>query len=252
MPISEKQLAANRTNADRSTGPRTPEGKARSAQNARTHGFAASSFAVVRLEDLQDIAHLRTDLIAVYKPVNSQELFTLEQMALAQQEMLRAARLGSGIFTTCLDMALNHDGTPFTPMSPDLVGGGNIEITRAQNRNFALADGFHRLARKDNTFPLFLRYQAQTERLYRRAVEEFERLKKLRTELPNEPISEVQPEENKTASTPPDEPISNPQTNPEPPANSVAQEDPAETPQHRPRNATIPWWDRQFRLSRRL
>ena len=53
-------------------------------------------------------------------------------------------------------------------MSPGLVGGNDIEITRAQNRNFALADGFHRLARKDNTFPPFLRYTAQTERLYRR------------------------------------------------------------------------------------
>src|SRR5438105_11544511 len=50
-PVSEKQLAANRANATRSTGPRTPEGKARAAQNARKHGFTASTFAVVRLED---------------------------------------------------------------------------------------------------------------------------------------------------------------------------------------------------------
>ena len=51
-PISEKQLTANRANAARSTGPRSPEGKARSAQNSRKHGFTASTFAVVRLEDL--------------------------------------------------------------------------------------------------------------------------------------------------------------------------------------------------------
>jgi hypothetical protein len=208
VAISEKQLAANRANAAKSTGPRTPEGKARSSQNARTHGFTASTFSVVRLEELDEIARLKHDLLAVYQPVNSQELFALEQMALAQQTMFRAARLESGIFTTCLDMALNHDGTPFTPMSPELVGDGDIEITRAQNRNYALADGFHRLARNDNTFPLFLRYKVQAERQYRRAVEEFDRLKKLRPEFPNEPILEVQPEENKPDDAPVNEPVS--------------------------------------------
>ena len=227
MPISEKQHAANCANAAKSTGPRTPEGKARSCQNARTHGFTASTFTVVRLEELDEIARLKHDLLAVYQPVNSQELFALEQMALAQQTMFRAARLESGIFTTCLDMALNDDGTPFTPMSPELIGDCDlsldIEIARAQNRNYALADGFHRLARKDNTFPLLLRYKVQTERLYRRAVEEFDRLKRLRPELPKEPILEVQPEENEPACAPTDEPISNPQPNPEPPAAAVGQ-----------------------------
>ena len=80
-------------------------------------------------------------------------------------------------------------------MSPELLGDCDlsldIEIARAQNRNYALADGFHRLARKDNTFPLLLRYKVQTERLYRRAAEEFERLKRLRPELPNEPNGDL-------------------------------------------------------------
>src|ERR1700692_4530513 len=113
MPISEKQHAANRANAAKSTGPRTPEGKARSACNARTHGFTASSFAVVRLEDLDEIARLKQDIVAIYQPVNSQELFALEHMAILQQTMLRAARLESGFFTRCLETALNHDDSLF-------------------------------------------------------------------------------------------------------------------------------------------
>ena len=117
-PVSEKQLAANRANAARSTGPRTPQGKARSAQNARKHGFTASTFAVVRLEDLDEVAHLRADLIAVYQPVNSQELFAIERIALAQQAILRAARLETGLFTTCLDEALDPDGEPMRPHEP--------------------------------------------------------------------------------------------------------------------------------------
>jgi hypothetical protein len=112
-PVSPKQLAANRANAAKSTGPRTPEGKARSAQNGRQHGFTASTFAVVRLEDLQEIAHLRADLIAVYQPVNSQELFAIERIALTQQAILRASRLESGLFTTCLSEVLDPAGNPF-------------------------------------------------------------------------------------------------------------------------------------------
>jgi hypothetical protein len=66
QPVSDKQLAANRANAAQSTGPRSPEGKARSALNSRKHGFTASTFAVVRLEDIDEVGKLREDAIAVY------------------------------------------------------------------------------------------------------------------------------------------------------------------------------------------
>jgi hypothetical protein len=219
-PVSPEQLAANRANAAKSSGPRTPQGKARSSQNARKHGFTASTFAVVRLEDLQEVAHLRDDLIAVYQPVNSQELFALERMALAQQAILRAARLEAGLFTTCLNEALDPiTGNPVILMNEQLAGAGDIEITRAQNRNYLLGDGFRRCASQSNSWSLLLRYQAQAERLYRRAVEEFERLKALREELPNEPIFEAQPEQNETTCTPSE-------TNPSPPENPAPAPDP--------------------------
>jgi len=152
MPTSDKQLAANRANAAKSTGPRTPEGKARSSQNACTHRFTASTFAVVRLEEFDEIARLKHDLLAVYQPVNSQELFALEQMALAQQTMFRAAHLESGFFTTCLDHHINANDVPICPMSPILTA--DIRVTRAQNRNYALADGLDRMAKQGNSFVL--------------------------------------------------------------------------------------------------
>jgi hypothetical protein len=206
-PVSPRRLAANRANAQRSTGPRTPEGKTRSAQNARKHGFRASTFAVVRLEELDEIARLKADLIAVYQPVNSQELFALEHVALAQQALLRAARLEAGLFTAALNETCNPDGHAWIYMNRAVLGG-DVEITRAQNRNFLLGAGFHQFSREANSFSLLLRYQAQAERLYRRAIEDFERLKKLRAELPNEAI---QPDETegKEDTSPPSE------TNPE-------------------------------------
>jgi len=60
MPLSPKQLAANRANASRTTGPRSPESNARSAQNSRKHGFTATTFAVVRLEEIDEVAASRT------------------------------------------------------------------------------------------------------------------------------------------------------------------------------------------------
>jgi hypothetical protein len=90
-------------------------------------------------------------------------------------------------------------------MNPDLLAG-DIEITRAQNRNYLLGEGFHRMASKSNSWSLFLRYQAQSERHGApsgpRAVEEFERLKALRGELPNEAIFEAQPEQNAATCAP--------------------------------------------------
>src|SRR5687768_20307 len=195
-PVSPKQLAANRANAARSTGPRTPEGKAQSAQNSRQHGFTAATFAVVRLEEHEEVTHLKTDLLAFYQPTNAQELFAIERIALAQQALLRAARLEAGLFTSCLNEALDPDGRPLFLMTPELTK--DVEITRAQNRNYALGEGFHRMAKTAVSWSLFLRYQAQAERHYRRAVEEFERLKALRHDLRNEPIFDVQPEPDKT------------------------------------------------------
>jgi hypothetical protein len=43
---SPAKLAANAANAQASTGPRTPEGKARSSPNARTHGLSSRVFLV--------------------------------------------------------------------------------------------------------------------------------------------------------------------------------------------------------------
>ena len=182
--VSPQRLASNRANAARSTGPRTSQGKARSAQNSRKHGFTAANFAVIRLEDCDAVGNLKDDLVAFYQPVNSQELFALERIALAQQALLRSTTLEAGIFTSCLNEVLNRDGSLAMCLSDDLTC--DIEVAKAQNRAYALAEGLHLQARNSNSFALFLRYQVQTERLYRRAVDDFERLRALRGKFPTE------------------------------------------------------------------
>jgi hypothetical protein len=65
--LSEKQLAANRANALKSTGPRTPEGKARSAQNAIKHGLSAERV-VLATEDQEAYQSLLDNLKAEHNP----------------------------------------------------------------------------------------------------------------------------------------------------------------------------------------
>ena len=204
---TDKQTAANRINAQKSTGPRSAAGKTQSAQNARKHRFCSSNFAVAHLEDLDEIVELRQDLLDLYHPANSQELWAVERIALCQMSLIRASRLEAGLFTTCLDQALGSDGQPIHPMNQQMAGLGNSEITFGQEHNFSIAESFHRLTQKPHTWALFLRYQAQAERNYHRAIQEFERLRALRPELepvepgeaefaeiPNEPNSSPQPE----------------------------------------------------------
>ena len=143
------------------------------AQIARKHSFTGADFSIPGVEDRQTLDNLRADLIAVYQPVNSQELFAVERIALAQLSLLRVARLEAGIFAAVLDDSEEAEGSADPKDSSD-----------------DLSEGFCRLAGKSAIMPLFLRYQAQSERNYRRAVEEFKRLKNLRKELPNQLIED--------------------------------------------------------------
>jgi len=152
-----------------------------------------------------------------------------ESIPLAQQSLLRVAALESGLFANCLDQALERSGTPPILRNPEITEG--IAITGGQNHNYWLANGFHLLAAKSNCWPLFLRYQAQTERLYRLAVGELERLRALRDAFPNEPTSGPEPAETK--------PLPHPETNPNPvgPTPSPA---PRSAPSQPPRVPTPP------------
>jgi hypothetical protein len=80
---SPAQLAANQANAQRSTGPASPEGKARVAQNALRHGLTARHL-VIRDDEHEEFAALQDSLAAQLDPQGPLE-------GLAFQELLHAA-----------------------------------------------------------------------------------------------------------------------------------------------------------------
>ncbi len=64
---TQKQIEANRRNAQKSTGPRTPEGRAAVHLNGVTHGLTAETL-VLPGEDQSDFAVLLADLEAEHCP----------------------------------------------------------------------------------------------------------------------------------------------------------------------------------------
>jgi hypothetical protein len=169
--------------------------------DTRDHGFTPDHFAIFRVEEPDAIAALKADLVSVYRPVNSQELCAIERMALAQNAILRAARLEAGLLFCGVNQAVDDEGYFLNNPRPALCRP--IDMTAGQNMDHGLADGFVRLVRESDAWKLFLRYQSQAERNYRRALEEFERLKSLRGELPCEPVVEAEPEPAQAPDPPP-------------------------------------------------
>jgi hypothetical protein len=120
---SKRQIEANRSNAGRSTGPRTVEGKARSSRNALSHGLscttsnkrlgtgglAATTFlqtvqapdpsALVSVElELSQIRRVRADILeAILQSLDVQKLDSLRRLnrydraAFARQKRLLRA-----------------------------------------------------------------------------------------------------------------------------------------------------------------
>lgn len=90
--ISAAKAAANRQNAQRSTGPRTPEGKARSAANARTHGLTAVQV-LLPGEDPELFAAFRTAYFDYFLPDASFVTALVDELVIVDWRLRRVARV---------------------------------------------------------------------------------------------------------------------------------------------------------------
>jgi hypothetical protein len=86
-----KQIRANRRNAQKATGPKTPEGKERTRFNALVHGLRAES-AVIPGEDQARFDQLLERLKAAWLPQDDQEKDLVEQIAVSQWKLARLDR----------------------------------------------------------------------------------------------------------------------------------------------------------------
>ena len=83
-----KRIEANRRNAQLSTGPKTPEGKAAVRLNALRHGLRAHTV-VLPGEKSEQFQQLCDDLEAEWQPQTRTEQLYVEQMAVSQWKLRR-------------------------------------------------------------------------------------------------------------------------------------------------------------------
>ena len=97
MPVSDLQLIANRENSQKSTGPRTPEGKKRSSLNATRHGLTGQ-IVVMPYEDLEAYHSFVDAYIRDLHPKNEPEKQLALDMANTVWKLNRASSIENGIY----------------------------------------------------------------------------------------------------------------------------------------------------------
>ncbi len=107
--ISEAKQAANVANAQHSSGPRTPGGKAASSQNAVTHGLTAQNILPRTDEEKIEFAAIRGQAYAEYEPCGLTETLLVDRVVHAQCCLSRVTRLLSELETGTLDDVLDPE-----------------------------------------------------------------------------------------------------------------------------------------------
>ncbi len=94
---TQAQVTANQANAQHSTGPTSPEGKATSCQNNLRHGFTGG-FSLLEWEDREEFEDLQARLTEEHAPSTITEHLLTEKMAQSWWLRMRALMLQNTCF----------------------------------------------------------------------------------------------------------------------------------------------------------
>jgi len=164
---SLKQIAANRVNAQKSTGPKTPEGKAKVSKNALKHGFFSQDVVLPGEDPNGDFPQLRESLTEEWQPESATEQFLVETLAGAMWKLMRAQRIQKGAWTRLLRLDYEREEAD----KPKTANPGD-----QGTRN--LAEHFPYLSDRHD------RHEAHLHRLVEKSIRQ---LRQLRAERPPEP-----------------------------------------------------------------
>jgi hypothetical protein len=156
------KIEANRRNAQRSTGPITPEGKARSSKNALRHGVYATLPVIPGLEWNEDWETHQNGILKSLAPEGTLEEALTERVALCLWRLTRVHRYETAI--TCVGLerieeqlrprkpavkinfpGLESDEEDVATIEPEVALGKILKELHAKQGTVALWEGTHRL-----------------------------------------------------------------------------------------------------------
>jgi len=111
---SDRKVAANRRNAQKSTGPRTLSGKAIASMNALKHGLCTRK-PLIPGENEADFARFSEDWVSELKPSGPHQQLLAEQIIMAAWQLRRVPLLEAGLLTHYM----NKDGGHPFAMAPE-------------------------------------------------------------------------------------------------------------------------------------
>jgi hypothetical protein len=157
---TEAQMDANRENAKKSTGPRSPEGKAASSRNGLAHGLCAEKLFLPG-QNPGGFLFLLQDLESRFRPVGDTENKLVVRIAAAQWR---------------LDCAL--------PVEAQIYRERFHELAADQPEADLMGRAFLLDCQGPNALSKLTRYEASLERSIDRCLRQLQKLQKARAEVP--------------------------------------------------------------------
>ena len=99
---TKRQVAANRANAEKSAGPRTPEGKSRSRRNALKHGLTANHLILLQNEDPDEFVSFHDKVSAQLAPKTELGALEVDRLVGLLWRMRRVPALEAGLINNAM------------------------------------------------------------------------------------------------------------------------------------------------------
>jgi hypothetical protein len=194
---SDKQAQANRRNALKSTGPKTPEGKAAIRLNALRHGLLSKEI-LLPGEDEEALRELGEHLRAELQPVGALENLLVDRIIASYWRLRRLSHVEAGIFVSerfeVLAERAEREASQyeFDPMDTmhdayrtreedyekheEAVSRARRMRSEQGDETATLGRSFARDADRANAFSKLSRYETTIERSLYKALHELQRL----------------------------------------------------------------------------